>query len=405
MSEDTPRQGSESNHSPNSASASAGGPGLSPEHRPASPSSVNSESARTPGEKQAISSGFGLPFLARVSKGRLNVSEASVPPPTSSDISASGEVFIPAHDHPSEWEGKKYHSSQSEKVETTNKNEQAEPGSEPLTQNNTAIQEGLDLSAHPKTPKDEPIPLPEDEREPDSQPRPNVFGEILERIPVIRIQRPSTPAITMASSLGTSAVSPAAGATAIKPADVLPLDPQSTVSVIPVGTLTGALPVPLPLPVPGLAARGKMKGKVKKLVGFARKHLLRKRLLAMVLGRPLANLVHPLLSQAGNLAGGLPLPVDGASDLRDFYTARGEKKRMTQEKQLAHRIADAKLRADAEEATRCQTCRGVTQSKYLRRYHRLLLKKNKPDMRMVDRHATAMARAVAFKCTCRRHYS
>lgn len=397
MSGDTSHHGSESNQSLHTASA--GESGSSTKHHQASPSSANSEGATTPSENQGVVPGFSFPFLARVSKGRLNVSEASVPPPTSSAISASGEVFIPAHDHPSEWENKRFHPSELGTEETAPKVENAGTGSEPLTPQNTPVGTSRESKNLQRMNGDEGAPPLEHDQKSSDQPQPNIFGEIIDSIPEIRITRPSTPTVVMATALGTSVVAPTA---AIVPANILPLQPESMSSALPVGDLTSASPLPLPSPLSARAAGGKQKTKVRKLIGLVRKHLLRKRLLALVLGRPVANLVHPLLSQSGNLAASLPLPVDGASDSQENHTRRQERKRIAQQQRLANRIKDAKQYADAEKSKRCQICTGFTQSKYLRRYHRLLLKKDRPDMRMLERHATAVARATAFRCTCGR---
>ncbi|KEF61810.1 uncharacterized protein A1O9_03380 [Exophiala aquamarina CBS 119918] len=301
MSEDTPHVRSESSNSPTPTSSAE--PGPSQDHRRAR----NSESATPQSEGQGFPVGFGLPFLARVRKGRLNVSEASVPAPTSSDISATGEVFTPAHHHPSEWEGKIYQRTQTfeeiaadraTSVPETPQEAYAQQSKtadnysgEDILENKTAEQSGSDLAQHDQSST--------------SQPNPNVFGEILERIPVIRIQRPSTP--TMAASLGTSVVSRVAGATSVVPAAAtpsLPIDAGSATSALPVGALTSTLLTPPP--VPGLSGGGK-KAKLQKLTAKIRKQVVRKRLLALLLGREVANLVHPLLSQIGNTAGAVPL--------------------------------------------------------------------------------------------------
>jgi hypothetical protein len=396
MSADTPRGRSESSNSPSTAFGSD--PGSSQKHHQV----PNSEPTTPLSEKQEFPAGFGLPFLARVSRSRLNVSEASVPAPSSSDISASGEVFIPAHDHPSEWEAKIYQTARTIEETTANKEvELTETPHEPSAPQSKIVEKDSDQETREGNPERSGLASSQHDQIPTSQPVPNAFGEILEPIPVIRIQRPSTP--TMATSLGTSVVSSGAGATGTLPAPTgHPIDPRSTINALPVGSLASALPLPLPGPGPGLLVGGK-KGKVKKLIGKARKHVIRKRLLAIVVGREVANIVHPLLSQVGNTAGAVPLPVDGASDLMTTNTRCNDWKPSTRLKQPEQRIADAKLRADAEEAKRCSTCRGVTRSKHVRRYHRLLLKRDRPGMRAVDRYATAMARAVAFKCTCSKY--
>ncbi|KAK5064926.1 hypothetical protein LTR84_000760 [Exophiala bonariae] len=348
MSRDSSPQGSESNHSPHTTSV--GEPGSSTKHQQVSKFSPKSEEARTPGETQALTSDFSFPFLARVSKGRLNISEASVPPPTGSDISAAGEVFIPAHDHPSEWENKKFRPTELGNEGIIHKVEHSETRSEPSTPQNPPGGDGHEANTHQELSRDETVPPPEHGQKSSGRPQPNVFGEIIEPIPEIRITRPSTPIVMMATSLGTSVVAPATRCAAITPANVLSLDPESVVGAVPVSALTSTLALPVPLPLPGLATGGKKKAKVKNLIGFVRKHLLRKRLLALVLGRPVANIVHPLLSQAGNLAGALPLPVDGASDSQEGYTCRQQWNPIAQPQRLTNRLKSYRIKISAKKS-------------------------------------------------------
>lgn len=301
MSEDPPHRRSELSNSP---SPTAGGePGLSRGVLQAQ----KSESPSPQNERQELPVGFGLPFLARVSRGRLNVSEASVPPPTSSDISATGEVFIPAHDHPSEWEGKLHQKSQTA-VETATDRDASVPETpqEPSAQQNKTVDNQSDqgISGNHNTERSGSTPTSaQHDQCATGQPVPNVFGEILDPIPVIRIQRPSTP--RMATSLGTSVVSSGTGATSMVEAPTsIPVDRGYAISALPVGAVTSALPIPLPLP--GLSG-GAKKARRHKLIGKIRKHVIRKQLLALLLGREIANIAHPLLSQAVNKAGAVPL--------------------------------------------------------------------------------------------------
>jgi hypothetical protein len=143
-------------------------------------------------------------------------------------------------------------------------------------------------------------------------------------------------------------------------------------------------------------------GRKKRAVQKTRKLLLRRRLLAIIIGRDLAKVVHPQLKAGGKVAGGVPLPVDGPSDLLNSYTSRTERKRDFRRRQLDQKIAAARIHAEAEEIHRCRICRGLTRTMYLRRYHRLQLKRDRPDMNIFDRRATAMARVAVFKCKCNR---
>ena len=165
----------------------------------------------------------------------------------------------------------------------------------------------------------------------------------------------------------------------------------------PVTGVTSAAPMPLP----GVPLGGKP-GKTKKIIRKTRSFVLRKPILAFIIGRDLANLVHPQLNKTSNAAGAATLSVDGPSDMLTGYARRTERKKDAQRKVLDQKIAAARIHAEAAEMRRCRMCRGLTRTKYLRKFHRLQLKRDRPDMRAFDRQATAVARAAAFKCKCSR---
>ena len=373
------------------------------------------------GVHQEIAAGLGLAFPVRINRGRLNVSEASVPAPTSSDILVAGELFIPSHDHPRDSISEEAHPSHiEERIQDTAEDPIESAYSilhftpEAFDAKETEATRGVDRSGAANSSSES---RSEVELNSVTHKTPNVFGEISESIPQIRIQKPSV--CTMDSSLGTSAIngtaSPAGpGQPALEsvPASALtgntiaaplpstvPTDLTASAGAVPVNAIASGLPVPLP--IPGLPIGGKGSTR-KKLIHRARKHVLRKRILGLLVGRELAQTLHPLLSGAGNQAGSLPVPVDGASDVVRAYTRRHEQKCVTRTQVLDNKLAHAKLNAHAEELQRCSACRGLTQMKHLRRYHRLQLKKDRPDMSTMDRYVTALARVATSKCKCPR---
>jgi hypothetical protein len=180
----------------------------------------------------------------------------------------------------------------------------------------------------------------------------------------------------------------------------LPVDPQALKDALPVDTMAAAASdIPLPLPEEKLGIRKRLIDKVRKLI-------LTKKVLGVVLGREVGNTVHALLHPSADVgtvndvAGSAPLPVDGPSDIIAAYAQHKEKQRDARLKALDRKIACEKKHAEAEEVLRCPTCRGFEETKHMRKYHRLQLEREKPDMRTIDRHAVGMARVAPFKCKC-----
>ncbi|EXJ63529.1 uncharacterized protein A1O5_11290 [Cladophialophora psammophila CBS 110553] len=392
-------------------------------------------------ESQEIIAGLGLPFLARVTKGRLNVSEASIPAPQSSDISAPGRVFIPAHQpsvaHPSdplhdhskeEAERERGMTEASEALLETQKqlDSQAitEPAFDPQGPKDIAPPEIETQSkaeeAGPSAAEASTDPLTKSENIPELVVDTSSKAEYIEpfSIPEIRIHRPS--GTVMAASLGTTATSgasespaPFQAATeqsatttplnaASNPVGAVPaptsvlVNPTTVTNAVPVNAVTSALPLALS----GLPVGTKM-GKRKRVIQRVRRVVVRKRLLAIILGRDLANAVHPQLNAAGKTVPDGPLPLDGPSDLSHSYARWKEYKRDIQQRQMDQKIASARLHAEAEDIYRCLKCRGLTRTKYLRRYHRLQLQRDSPTMNVMQRHATSRARVALFKCKCK----
>ena len=405
-------------------------------NRRATISEATSGTTTRDSEHQAIVSGFGLPFLVRPSKGRLTVSEASIPPPESSDFAAQGQVFIPPHEHPGGEGSDVLHVHPDEAVEREkDAAEAAELSTKASKDSDSQVQ--TEAEADPIVAEDD---APDTRREEPkiaaafssaTRPASHLFTqsesaiEVIagscakfgppqpRSVPEIRIHRPS--GTLMAASLGTEAMDSAnVPSTATQSA----LDQNPAAVTAPLEITTDAVPVPanvpvdpstvtnveasaVPLEVPGSPSKGKV-SKKKRIVHKARKLAMRKRLLAIIIGRDLANVVHPQLNTITNVAGGAPLSLDGPSDLIHGYARRTERRRDIHRRELDQKIASARIHAEAEEVHRCRICRGLTRTKHLRRYHRLQLKSERPDMSSFDRRATAMARVAAFKCKCTR---
>ena len=249
------------------------------------------------------------PSLKSVRRGMLNISEASVPLPQSSDIVAQGEVFIPDHTKESDhkecanWTPPAEAEEESTEAEhhTPDRDASVEnpPGSgQPTARSTTASTTGLEhLSAV--------------------------------EIPDIQIHAPSDAHSDVVLALGTGVINNAASApvsstkvtntadrvsaptaaasnlpAAIPGTEILPLAP-------PVDLPTPALPtveaphvvVPQVPATPARSLRGSKVGKRKRVVKKARKVVFRKRVLSMLLGREVAKTVHPLLEGGGRSSG------------------------------------------------------------------------------------------------------
>jgi hypothetical protein len=207
-----------------------------------------------------------------------------VPAPQSSDIIAQGEVFVP--DHTKE-------SNHAECANWTPPNESQEEQAEPVP---AVVAEPQPAEQPPET---EAAPTPQN---PEGS---SADHEQLSPVPIpeILIQGPPSPEPEMAGflSLGTQAIKNATAATpvgsppaAVPGADAVPLAVPVEVPAVPAVDVPGA-----PLPVGG--GKG---GKRKKIIQKLRKGILRKKLLAVLLGKEIANTVHPLINSAGGAAGG-----------------------------------------------------------------------------------------------------
>jgi hypothetical protein len=381
-----------------------------------------------------------LPFLAQISKGRLNVSEVSILPPRGSEISAQGQVFVPVHEHPSEWDSaaiRSYSEKEDQGIDpATESPAQPHQSDEAASAISTTPNNDLGSLEQSATPATE-VNSAADQAEagPSESGAAGIITNHFSKsdsaldqisstskrpaplysasIPEIRIHRPS--GTIMAASLGTSALNSASVPGTPGPTAALPTPGAGSGPLGAIPDATAALPIPANLPidpstvtnaapgaVPGqpLGGKGGKRGIRKKVVGKTRKMVVRKPVLAVILGRDVANLVHPLLQQATSGVAAAPLPVDGPSDFVSKSWLRDERRRDLRRQRLDHKITAAKLQADAEELDQCPICGGLRRTRYHQRYHRLVLKRDRPQIRMVDRVATSMARVAAAGCKC-----
>ena len=384
-------------------------PGSSSEPKLITRRNTISEETTTGGAQTRL----GHSLLAKSRKGRLNPSEASVPPPKGSEVSAQGQIFVPPHessdanpvealhDYPEDKEkgpGETIEASEpsADLPNSGGSQDIAEVISDPAfaqvnssdetTEAREAEIDGFDVTR----PSPHLFTQPESAVEALSGPSARVDPSQPRSVPSISIRRPS--GTVMATPVQSAVEQSLAGAgTAAAKAS------PSAAGAIP----TPSIPLDLPLPDTGLVIGSKLT-KRKKVIRKTRKVLIRKHLLAFLIGRNLANVVHPQLKQVAGLTDAVPLPVDGPSDMLTGYARRTERKRDIRRQKLDQRIAAARIHAEAEEMHRCRICRGLTRTMYLRRYHRLQLKRDRPDMSTFDRRATAMARVASFKCKCDR---
>lgn len=381
-------------------------------------------------DHQDIVAGLELPFLATVSKGRLNVSEASIPAPKSSDISAQGEVFVPPHQHRDDEDRNALHVHLEKGEEETGAAEEPSENSKdpdpqtaprlvagPAIANGAAHHDatgGTTTSSSSTSASSESTPA-----EPALEHIADSVSELKDpqpaSIPEIKIHRPS--GTVMAASLGTSASNGAIGpptpldipvdagaaalfavseATSLAPVPAQPpVNRDIVINAVPLDAPTSALP----FPAPGVPFGGKG-NKRKNLVRKTRGLVVRRHILNVILGRELAAIVRPRLKQAVEGSTCVPLPADGPSDLISACSRRNESKMDAKRKRMDQKIASTKQHAETEELRRCPRCRGLTRTTYLQKYHRLQLKRDKPGMGVIDRHATGIARVEPFKCKC-----
>jgi hypothetical protein len=244
----------------------------------------------------------------------LNISEASVPPPQSSEIFAQGEVFVPDHTRESNHAECSNWTLPDESADDHPELDNSNPQHKNSAQNPPDTGDEAERSGTASTTDFERLsPLPPHE------------------VPEIWIHRPSDTDSNMAA-LGTGVISNAATARASPTTAVTaPTEAAATLPAQVPGAETLPLAAPVNIPNPGLPAvdvarvgvppvnaavpagnlpvGGKV-GKRKHVIGKARKVLLRRRLLSMLLGRELAGTVHSLLNSAGGAAGPVDVPVD-----------------------------------------------------------------------------------------------
>ncbi|OAL19806.1 hypothetical protein AYO22_09333 [Fonsecaea multimorphosa] len=405
-------------------------------------------------ENQEIIASLGLPFLARVSKGRLTVSEASISPPLSAEISAQGQVFIPPHGRSPEDVSDPPHGRSLEDVSDPphNNSEDAVVEARGAPEDPGLLKEpregsGSQAETEPtfKSPDSADTASPETDRESkadaanSSPAKPastslatseNALALVAEAsskvediepvsIPVIRIHRPSgtvMPASLGAADLNGANVPPTPVQTATEQSSTttplnamsdhitvvpvpttLPVGPTSVTKMVPIDAVASAIP----LPGSSSPAAGKI-CKRKRFIRKTRRVLVRKHLLVVILGRDLANDVHPQLNAAGEKSPGGNLHLDVTNGKPRGYRRKKEYKKGVRQRRLDQKITSARMHAEAEDTQRCPSCRGLRRTHYLRKYHRLQLRRDRPTMRVFERHATSRAQVAAFKCQCKR---
>ncbi|KAK5271366.1 hypothetical protein LTR96_003190 [Exophiala xenobiotica] len=392
--------------------------------RRATISAQSSDTVTRDSEGQDISVGLGLPFLATVSKGRLNVSEASIPAPKSSDISAQGQVFTPTHEHPEKRELANTATAQADPTELVDPAAPAAAVHDDSEHEATPGKEGDEEINSPSTGLAGFVTKPSAKSETALDQIRATLPELApfdsSALPEIRVHRPSgtimatplgasaansvgVPATPATSAVGETpagaATAPLDGITKMPPTTGLPVDLASVTNAVPMDPTALNLPVTGLPNIPGVPLGGKV-GKRRKVVRKARKVVVRKQLLRLILGRELANVVQPLLKQTTSGVAGAPLPVDGASDLSSVHSVRNERKRDMRRKQLDRMIYIAKIYAATEELEKCPTCRGLITTRHIRKCRRLELERDRPGMKIIDRHAAAWAKVAQVQCRC-----
>lgn len=391
-------------------------------------------------EVQDISAGFALPFLARISEGRLNVSEASISAPQYSDISAQGQVFAPSHQVADEVEAPRDADDDNPSTSPTpttvdpdngaaTRSTSAPPGivgehdstssttvdPEPLESNRTKNENQQQTLIGPANLV--PTPASKSDRDvnqlSDGLPTNTPFNAF--ELPQIRVHRPSGTIITAMSSPGVpptpapSAVDQIPG-TAQAPLDASPFtnpvtplpaglpNVSAVADALPLNAATNALPVVPQLGIPGLS--GKISRR-RKVVQKVRKTVIRKKLLQLIIGRDLANLVHPVLNEVSTNVPTVLLAMDGAADPLDTPSRRKDWRREHYER-LSRVVIMARLAAEEEERGICARCDGLINTRNHQRLYRLELLRDNPRMRFEKRYVAALGKAEPLECRCPR---
>ncbi|KIW10158.1 hypothetical protein PV08_11119 [Exophiala spinifera] len=316
---------------------------------------VSEQSATSKGGDggEDAAAGLALPFLARVSKGRLNVSEASIPAPQSSDVLAQGQVFTPPHLVADEVNAFQDEDSISPTPTTINLEDSAAANSasaspaivNQLDSTSTATFETEPLKSDRNENQQQAVVVPTDpglvlasSSAPPSRSDPalnQASGSLAtdrpfdtSDLPEIRVHRPSGTIITTMSSPvvpptpppTTIAQSPGANAFPFTNSAPLPAGLPNIAAAADALPLT-ALPPITQTALPGLSRKTRRRTK---MVRKVRKTVVRKKLLSLLIGRNLANVVHPVLAKASpDIPVGF-LSLDGASDSRRGSTRNSE---------------------------------------------------------------------------------
>ena len=380
-----------------------------------------------------------LPSTRQVRAGQIVISESQIPQPKSQEVLIEGRVYRPTSSKPPSRKASKAEqlsepASNEDEAQndspggqkgpgsgvlkspepTTDTQEQHGPklegpvGPEPDTQQtgsdytrNDTSEGGVYAEETIASPSKLPQPVP-----PPSRDSPFASPQPMTEIPNVQIQEPSHSDEAMASNIVVASAVPSMTAVAsptiastLVPADInhfdqLPQAPENIPSETPIlpsnipavdlPTLN-ALPINVVLPDAHVLPAKRRK----KLLRRARSIALRRRVLVVLLGRDLANAIHPQLMALGKGASvtpvasvprSAPVPgVDGAGDLLPSTTLVGKP-----EKQAALRIDHKSIRF-ARTVTRVykalpqsyHICGGVPEAP-VRRYVKLVVKRDNP---------------------------
>lgn len=225
------------------------------------------------------------PSLQSVQRGVLNISEASIPAPRSSDIVAQGEVFVP--DHTKE-------SSHAKCASWTPPDESQEDLADagPVVPEEQESLTQLQETTEPYNQSTECGSADLEQLTPIAVPEIHIQG--------VPLPEPETHALDTQATQNATSAAPANNLPAdILGADTMSLETSVTAPVVPNADISavGVLPSPPPSKKAAGTTHSQTKGgKRKCILNRVRKGVLRKQILSLLLGRDLADIVHPVLN-------------------------------------------------------------------------------------------------------------
>jgi hypothetical protein len=384
------------------------------------------------------------PKATKARKNPINVSEASTPAPAESGVSAEGQVFGPNQkqitdqhvatlqylEHPArKTDKKKTESHATEPLAEAEVMQEITAADSDGLNHNAAVKSGSETSreqglndntatpvvARPSprlfTQSESAIGVLQDSAGPFGPPNPR-------SVPEIKIHRPSV----TEPALGTLAIN---GNKQSFPESTPPDGNAATSAAVLAGGCTlssAATPVQvvqgmsLVRPLTAVPSIGTLpsvettKRKVKRRERFVRKLrklIVRKHLLQILVGQDLATVIHSSVNISDDVTPAAPVPipvVDGPSDVLQICVRHKERRRDVRQKNLDRKIAREKLLAEAEGVHRCRLCRGLTRTRHLRRFHSLMLDRQRPHIGRLRRCSMASKRIQAYKCRYERRF-